>query len=187
MNRSGVRITILCEDTQQAAFARRFLEFYGVHRRELRSLVCPPGSEAASKWVVDTFPKELSEYRRRRNSQQLALIIMIDADSETAARRQAWLEQACGDAKVPGRAPDETVLYLVPRRNIETWFAFLRGEAVNEIDPYPRYDLESECQADAKRLDQVCRAGTLPGNTPESLRLACEEYVWLRKIIRRLP
>ena len=182
-----MRITILCEDMQQAAFARRFLEFYGVHRRELRSLVCPPGSEAASKWVVDAFPKELSEYRRRRNSQQLALFIMMDADNETVARRRDWLEQACGDAQVPGRGPDESVLYLIPRRNIETWFAFLRGEGVNEIDPYPRYKFESECQADAKRLDQWCRAGTLPGNTPESLRLACGEYVRLRRIIRRLP
>ncbi len=64
---------MLCEDTQHAAFARYFLELQGIHRREIRAKICPPGSQAASQWVVDTYSKELAEFRRRSNYQQLVL------------------------------------------------------------------------------------------------------------------
>ncbi|MDA8377187.1 MAG: hypothetical protein M0Z50_09035 [Planctomycetia bacterium] len=182
-----MRITMLCEDTQHAAFARYFLELQGIHRREIRAKICPPGSQAASQWVVDTYLKELAEYRRRSNYQQLALAVMIDADNNSVAQRQAWLEQACDTAQISGRQGDEAVLYIVPQRNIETWFAYLRGDQINEHDCYPRYKFESDCRKDAGKLYQICRAGNLPPHFPESLRIACVEYQRLQNVIRRLP
>jgi len=35
-------------------------------------------------------------------------------------------------------------MFVVPKRNIETWFAYLRGERPNEKDVYPKYGSEKK-------------------------------------------
>jgi hypothetical protein len=37
-------------------------------------------------------------------------------------------------------------MFVVPKRNIETWFAHLLGETVNESDKYRKYACENDCR-----------------------------------------
>ena len=72
--------------------------------------------------------------------------------------------------------PDERVLLVIPKRNIETWLAYLRGEAVDEETEYRRYDCESRCRADVDRLDEMCGRGELENVPPPSLERCCKDF-----------
>jgi len=91
------------------------------------------------------------------------------------------LDASCTKAGLAARSKDESVVFLIPRRNIETWFAYLRGEQVNEYDSYPKYPFESTCSADVARLDAMCQQGKLDGDPPPSLARACDEYQRLKE------
>lgn len=182
MSRAGVRVTILCEDQAHNSFAREFLERAGFHDREIRSKMCPPGSQAASDWVAKNFPQEIKAYRQQRNHQKVALVVVLDSDQRTVAERHAWLDGLCRAANVPPRQSADCVVYVIPRRNIETWFAYLRNNetSVDEHNQYSRYSEQRECRHDAGRLYEICQTGRLPRNAPESMVLACREYDRLR-------
>lgn len=74
---------------------------------------------------------------------------------------------------------EERVAIVTPRRNIETWLRFLRGDPVDETADYHPVvrAAESECQPQAVCLARACKGqGTLPGAMPPSLVQACEEF-----------
>ena len=79
--------------------------------------------------------------------------------------------------------PEDPVIVAVPRRNIETWFEYLRGKPVDETLDYPRLRMESDCKPFADRLYSMChQQQKLREPAPPSLREVCEEYGKLRKI-----
>ena len=87
------------------------------------------------------------------------------------------LKAACSEAGVPFRTAEERVALAIPRRNIETWLAYLRGEEVNETDAYPKYDDESECRNEVAKLDEMCRKQKRePDPPPPSLVIGCQEF-----------
>jgi len=114
--------------------------------------------------------------RKRGN---VALAVLTDADTLSVAERVASLARSCDEREIPRQSAQETVLMMIPKRNIETWFAYLRGEAVNEDDVYPRYGQESECRDDVKVLGRMCKDGQLRVPNPPSLSLACGEFAKL--------
>ncbi len=65
---------------------------------------------------------------------------------------------------------------MIPKRNIETWLAYLRGEAVDEQTEYRKYDCPSDCQLDVERLDEMCRQRKFQADPPPSLAYACQEF-----------
>ncbi len=176
MSGVGVRVTVLCEDRSQNTFARDFLERTGFHNREIRTRMAPGGSGAASDWVAKTFPVELQAYRRRKNSQNVALVVLLDADNREVEVRKRWLDQLCRDAGIEPRQDQDCVVYAIPKRNIETWFAYLRGQTVNETATYPRYQEQRECRKDAAKLFLLCQNQESLHSPPPSLATACAEY-----------
>lgn len=171
------RMTILCEDIQQACFVRRFLTKRGWTRHDLHEEIHPPGAGSAVQGVQQRFPRELRAYRSQCNHLHCGLIAIIDADNADVADRVRAFDTACHDQGVPPRRPDERVLFVIPKRRIETWLAFLRGETVDETASYPRYDRESRCHPDADRLDEQCRRGVMENQPPPpSLRRCCDEF-----------
>ena len=50
------KVVLLCEDSQQEAFARRFLVRAGWHPRALRVEKSPQGRGSGEQWVRDRFP-----------------------------------------------------------------------------------------------------------------------------------
>lgn len=175
MSRAGVRMTILCEDRQQDAFVRRFLEKLGFHHREIRVPPYPKGSQSAEQWVRECFSDELRAYRSKKG-ENIGLIVITDADAMTVKERIKSLDDQCTQNRVLPRQPQERVVFIIPKRNIETWLAYLRGESVNETTSYGKYDQESKCQGDVNRLHEMCHKKKLEGNPPDSLIQACDEF-----------
>lgn len=78
---------------------------------------------------------------------------------------------------VPGRVPQGPVVVIVPRRNIETWFAYLDGSDVDEHRRYSKLAKVRDCEKHAKELYIMCHERqSLRDPAPSSLREACDEY-----------
>ena len=176
---SGVHITLLCEDSQTDAFVRRFLKRRNFRRRDITTLELPHGSQSGEQWVRTRYPAQLRAIRGR---QQAYLIVVTDADAGSTEARRVQLEAACEQQQIPRRDDRDPVLVFVPRRNIETWLAYLGGTPVDEVTSYPRLRRERDCAAQANHLYVMCHeVQRLDEAAPPSLREACDEYRKLRQ------
>ncbi len=172
------KITILCEDLQQACFVRRFLLNRGWGRDDLREPPRRQGQGSGEQYVRERFPDELKAYRRKANHLRNGLVVVIDADTKSVADRIRDFETACKDKAVEPRQKNDKVLYVIPKRNIETWLAYLRGEKVDEDTEKKRlkHGNESDCHPDVDKLDAMCKKGELATAPPPSLERCCEEF-----------
>lgn len=170
-----VQIVLLCEDRQQQAFMRRFLERSGKDCRLLRTETAPRGEGSAEQFVRKRFAREVAEHRSRSVSQ--ALMVMIDGDARGVDRRLAELDDECKRQSMSVRTPDEGVLVFVPTWNIETWLAYLDGETVDEEKPdYPRLSRPKDCGSHVAALAEMCHRRRLREPAPPALIAACVEY-----------
>ena len=176
MSTDGVHAVVLCEDQQQECFIRRFLMLRNYTWRGLYVKKPPPGRGSAEQFVREEFPRELTAYRSRSSRCAICLIVCIDADNLAVEERVNSLVKACADGGVSPRRNGEKVCFVVPKRNIETWLAYLRGEPVDEQTTYRKYSCPSDCQGDVERLDKMCREQKLRPEPPPSLPYACEEF-----------
>jgi hypothetical protein len=170
-----VQVVLLCEDKQQEAFARRFLNATGWKTRAMRVEKAPAGRGAGEQFVRESFPRELKAHRSRPVNQ--ALVVMMDGDADGPAARLQQLDKACREAGVAERASEEQVAVFIPTWNIETWLAYLNGGHADEgRSDYPRLASERECQSHVEKLVHMCRADKLREPSPPSLDAACREY-----------
>ena len=171
---SGVRIVLLCEDSQTDSFVRRFLKRRRFRNREITTLPLPDGNRSGEQWVRERYPQALRAIRGRQGAY---LIVVTDADAQSTAARRVQLDAECRQKNVPVRTDADPVVMAVPRRNIETWLAYLDGNQVDEAEIYPRLQRERECERHAKRLYEMCHVQqALAEPAPPSLRETCEEY-----------
>lgn len=174
MSRRNVSVVLLCEDSQQEAFARRFLLGMGWKNRDIDPRKSPAGEGSAEQWVKRRFATELGIFRKRSN---LVLIAVIDADTRTVPERLDEFAAACAEKNVPFRLSAEAVALIVPRRNIETWIHFLQnGAPVGEDREYRKLKRARECGPAVQKLVDWCRSGKIPDHKPPSLAAACREF-----------
>ena len=174
-----VRIVLLCEDSQTESFVRRFLWQREFRSRDIQTIPLPHGKQSGEQWVRTRFPKELKAIRGR---QQAYLVVVIDADTRTSGNTLAWLDTECRNQNVNLRSSDDPVVIAVPKRNIETWFEFLKTEqSVDEEQTYPRLAHIGDCRPLADKLFHMCKKQRLPIAAPRSLVAACSEYGKLRR------
>lgn len=177
----NVQIVLLCEDQQHEVFARRFLRKAGWDIRELRVEKAPQGRGAGEQYVRHRFPTELVDFRRRAVRSK-ALLVLLDGDKRGMQGRLDDLDGACTLRGIPVRQDDDRVFVLIPTRAIETWFAYLDGDTVDEKDTvYPRLSKPSDCQRHVDALTDMCQRQRLRHPAPPSLSAACKEYVRLRR------
>jgi len=167
----SVRIVLLCEDAATDRFVRRFLFKRNFNRRDIQTLPFTSGS--AEYWVRKRYPNELKAIR---NWQNAFLIVVIDADTHTTQARRSQLDAECRTQKIPARKPADPVIIIVPRRNIETWFAYLDGISVDETVDYSAYK-SKDPRPFAEELYRMCHeAQKLRQPVPPSLDESCQEY-----------
>lgn len=176
MSARSVEVIVLCEDRQQECFIRRFLQQRGRDRYHFRPLISPKGRGSGEQWVRERLPRELKVHRSQIGRRNTWLIVATDADTTSPQNRIRGFEQACKQAGVSIREDQEKVMFVIPKRNIETWFAFLRGEIVDEVKTYPRYEYESDCRDDVIRLEEMRQRGRLEPQPPPSLVATCQEF-----------
>ena len=173
----SVRIVLLCEDAATDTFVRRFLRRRQFKARDIRTLPIPHGSQSGEQWVRQKYPSELKAIRSRQNA---FLIVVIDADTYTTPARRSQLDE-CRNKKIPVRGPKDPVIIIVPRRNIETWFAYLDGISVDETVDYSAYK-SKDPRPFAEELYRMCHEyQQLRPPVPPSLSESCQEY---RKLAR---
>ena len=100
------KITIVCEDKQQATFVRRFLK---KRTRQIHFVRTSQGG-AADQFVRNNYPEHLDAVRKRGGTP----VIMIDGDEHTIEQRQEQLDEACKQRGVEPRAPSDNVVVFVP-------------------------------------------------------------------------
>jgi hypothetical protein len=172
-----VNVVLLCEDKQLSAFSRRFLKSRGFSIQEIKR---PSSGGSRKQWITEEYPKQLKIVRQREGA---ALIVCTDADELTVECRIADLDEACGKMNIAPRKADEKVVMVVPKWNIETWLAYLRGEDFNENDDdTKRYaGFEKDCKKDVQELVNMCyEKQKLKEPIPNSLKVACKEYQKLK-------
>lgn len=171
----SAKVVLLCEDAQTDSFVRRFLRHRNIRHRDVFAKPLPHGAQSGEQWVRTQFPKELKAIRARQGAW---LVVVIDADTRTTTETLDWLNAECRTNGVTSRTPEDPVVVAVPKRNIETWFEFLKtGKRPDEEHRYPRLKRVGDCHALATKLFRMCHEEQkLPPSAPPSLAAACSEY-----------
>ncbi len=174
----SVRIVLLCEDAATDTFVRRFLRRRQFKAHDITTLPIPHGSQSGEQWVREKYPSELKAIRSRQDA---FLIVVIDADTHTTQARRSQLDNECRTQTVPTRKPADLVIIIVPRRNIETWFAYLDGIPVDETMDYRAYRAKDP-RPFAEALFRMCHEDQkLRQPVPPSLVQSCQEYRKLKR------
>ena len=174
MSQRRVQIVVLCEDRQQEVFARYLRHELGFSTRNIRSLVCPKGSQSGEQFVRSRYPVEVKAYRSKASYLSIGLVVIIDADTKTVQERVQQLDDTLKADSQQIRQQDEAIAVFVPKRNIETWIHYLQGETVDEETEYSKFPKESACKPYIENLVNQYSQG-LEENTPLSLQAACGE------------
>ncbi len=175
MAKRKVDVVVVCEDSQHAAFARRFLVKQGYQSRRIRVEPHPHQRGAADQAVREQYIGALRTYRSRMAAHDV--VIVIDGDRFGVDGRLRQLERACRSSGIEDRRSNERVAVFVPTWRIETWLAYLDGEEVDEARrTYPELPRPRECRRHVAGLDKMCRHGRLRPPAPPSLVAACDEY-----------
>ena len=120
-----IRGRLICEDRRQEAFFRHLLE--PIFRNRLDVRISPSGDGAASAWVVKQYPVHVREWVRRRPTERIALVTVVDGDNIGTAGRVIELAQALTSANESARTPTERIAICVPTWSVETWLLHLGG------------------------------------------------------------
>ena len=110
---------------------------------------------------------------------------MLDGDAVGLEERLRSLDESCRERRVEPKRDDDRVAVFVPTWNIETWFVYLDGQAVDEAESdYPKLERPRDCQRHVDTLVGMCRAGALKKPAPSALQAARREY---RERLARQP
>ena len=173
------RVIVLVEDKQQRTFVSRLLQELGYSIHKLKLLPIPAGEGSGEQYVREQYPLQVKEMRPRARYQDVALVVAIDADAGTVADRQKHLSDELESSNIPARTLAEKIIHLVPRRNIESWIAYLLDTAVaiDETMNYPKLKgHERDCQGAVEQLARLFKSTLpLPVNCPPSLVVAISE------------
>ena len=169
-------IVVLAEDERHQRFIRtylqRLIEPKDYHR--VRYLALPSGRGSGEQWVRARYANEVKAYRSRSFKAHSALIVMIDADTNSVAHRSAQLEQLLAKDR---RMDGEKIIHLVPKRHIETWVLCLNSQHVDEVmDYHGNRDVDDQVKpAGIKFYEWTRPNATVPDHCVLSLQAAIPE------------
>ncbi|KYC43046.1 hypothetical protein WA1_13165 [Scytonema hofmannii PCC 7110] len=183
MSQRRVQIVLLCEDRQQEVFTRYLLNNIGFSTINIRSLVCPKGSQSGEQFVRERYSTEVKAYRSKSSYLSIGLVVVIDADNKTVQERLKELDDALKADSQQLRQLNEAICILIPKRNVETWIHYLQGESVDEEAEYSKFSEESTCKPYVENwVNQYYL--NLDEKTPLSLQVAREELQRIMQLLR---
>lgn len=169
------RVVVLCEDRAHWHFTRGYLVRRGWNGRQLTPRVSPFGRGSAEQWVREHFAQELKAYRSKAH-ENICLIVMMDGDNRSRYRILE-LDQAVHKSGLQVRREDERIAIFIPNRNLETWFAWLDGEPVDEKTDYKAKYRKGARRCDfGRQLVDRCNQDSGFDGAPDSLLTACTEW-----------
>ena len=123
--RSRYRWFLLCEDRAQERFFTSVGEVL-LGNRPLEVLKPPRGEGAAWAWVLSEYVGYVRRIRRRP-TENVALVAVVDGDNEGFLRRKQRFDEQLAQAGAAARGTREHIAVCVPTWSIETWIAHLSG------------------------------------------------------------
>lgn len=166
---------VLCEDAQMKTFIRSFLKEQGIPAGKIRIKNNPPGIGCGEQFVKREYVNEL-KLLKSRNYNKEVLVVCIDADSLTVRERKQNLFDAESEDISKWKRDERPVLILVPKRCIETWLHFLRGEDVDENKKFPHSGAPVNCKDEALEMYKFFAGQNTYDLILDSLKCAKEEY-----------
>jgi hypothetical protein len=174
-------IFVLCEDQEQQNLIRRYL---GPLARTARFASVPGKSGSGSHYVLTQFPKQVLTCRGVLGKKtKCILIVMTDADNLTVHGRERTLHDELNLTDRTQLAPEEPIVILIPKWQVETWIKCLLGQAMLEEDKdSDRPPVTStEIKTASETLFDWTRNGSQVGETcVPSLRTALPRWQKLR-------
>lgn len=167
------KVIILCEDRAHANFIHHHLKKRGFDHR-----ILPKEAGSGKQFVLESYATQVKAYRSKANHLSVALLTIIDADTQTVEQTHARLKERLQKADIEQRQADERIAVLVPKRNIETWMVYLLGSTVDEETNYNKeHQLAKDPQAPKRAgITLAQQLGQEPGaDCPQSLQAAWSE------------
>ena len=116
----------------------------------------------------------MKAYRSQANYLSLALLTVIDADTQEVQQIHRRLEGQLQNADIENRTAGERIVLLIPKRNIETWVVYLQGLPVDEESDYKAHPLAKNYKLAGTTLAE--QLGQQPKEDyPNSLQVAWSE------------
>jgi hypothetical protein len=159
------QIVVLVEDQRHQRFVRKYLARRGFEGSAIRQIALPAGKGSGEQYVREKYAYEVDAFRKRNMRATTWMVIAIDADALEVTTRARQLEEKLAERGLPGRADDEAIIHLIPKRNIETWILYLTGAAVNEETDY-RHDARIDAGLPAASIELFARSR--PNAAPEA-------------------
>jgi len=157
------RVIVLAEDRRHQRFVQKYMERLGHSQHDFYFEDLPSGRGCGEQWVRARYANAVAAYRWRSSRAETALIVAIDANGGDVLRRLRQLQDALAKAGSPPRSDGETIIHLIPRKNVETWILCLNGRLVNEDDDYTRErDIDRQFQRAAATLFDWSRPNAKP-------------------------
>lgn len=174
------QVVILGEDrAHTGAVYHAVTRYLGVPAGRVRELPAPAGKGDAARFVLDRVAREARALRRGPPSARL--VVCLDADTGTPQDRCSDLDSRLKSAGLDDDRSRESIAYVVPQRNIETWKHFASCEAVDEGTDYKRGHRSEWKSEDFQRVGALLAKDPIPKeNPPNSLSTARSE---LRRIV----
>ena len=171
------QVMILCEDKAHLDLIKGYCQAAGWNPRSIISAdVSPEARGSAEQWVRERYERTLRSFRSwHRQGRNIILLVMIDADNRAVAERKRTVER---DVQ---RQAKEPVAIFVPKRNIESWMAYLDGNLQTEDETGEEENYKNQYERGVSRrrfgeaLRERCRSAT-EAEFPPSLGDACQEW-----------
>ena len=168
---------VLCEDVQMRNFIHSVLAEHDINSGKIRDSNCPPGEGSGEAFVRRELPNEI-KILHATNYIKKVLIVCTDADVLKADERIRKLENEVKAQRVKWNSDSELVVLWVPKREIETWIHFLRGEQVDEKTSYRHSGRPVSCKKEAELFSKYCQdIEEMDCSMVPSLMSAKKEYV----------
>lgn len=172
------RVHILCEDKEHDYFVRAFFKALGVGDRKFHTYPFVDGACSAEGHVRGLLPYALD--RIRKNREYIFLVAVTDVDKndhDGSDRIKQWNEELQSRG-IPAIDGEDRILCLMPKRNIETWFAWLdQEEDVDETRDYKQRYKNSKAARYGKGFHEKymehCSRGMGCEGAPQSILDAC--------------
>lgn len=161
-------VVILAEDERSANLLRRYvMRALRIDNRRIRQEISPSGRGDAKQWVLARYPVEVKALRSKHR--KTGLVVHLDADKETVAKRATQLADVLKDAGQDPREPNERISHAIPRRHIETWLCALSGVNVDEEEDCKGQHRLPDFDAVVPRVALALYDLTRPNAPPPSL------------------
>ncbi|MBF0308356.1 MAG: hypothetical protein HQL56_02345 [Magnetococcales bacterium] len=174
----GWQFTILCEDVRTERAISAFLRTKKVPSRRITPV--PRGSIGSGEQFVRTHADAVVKGAVKTDVRRIVIVVM---DADKAASQDEYRQI---DISVDLSNKKVVLARFIPRRNIETWLAWLKftDEDIDEANNYKAKINDGDIKSLIGGLPKALRERY--NTTPPSLRNAVEEWDRLKERVDKL-